>query len=1123
MSASLEKSPSQALRSGVVPWLVIGVLLINLVMLAIGIQSLVYSRERTVEQIRQTTGNMAILLDTGLRSSVQRIDLALLNVADMLEHRLVEGHLLDDEIINATLMLSKERIPEVDGFRVSNEKGEALWGAGVIRVALASYADRAFFKDHVANPCKRMIVTEPLLGRISQIWLIAITRSYCNADGSFAGVVSAAVPISYFSNQLAGLNLGVHGSAVLRSPDGSLITRVPAVDGSAGRVGDRKISDEFRELLQSGVQVADFHTLNAPDGFERTYAFRRVADLPFVLTIGMAPEDYFHVWEQERRNTILFLLVFFVLSLIGATRLQRAWLQRMADAELLLESNARFRTYVEAAPEGIFVADADGRYREVNPAGCALVGYSREELLAMSISDLAPEQRRPQHLDLYESVKRSDLNDLEFTLRRKDGRHIDVALRTIVLPDGRVMGFATDITQQKLTHDALLESEERFRRVSSLTSDLIYSCRRAEDGIFRFDWIGGRAEKVFGYSIEHLKSLGCWQGFVIDEDRARFTAAITDLQPGQSSEHVLRIHHQDGSTRHLLSLAHVEDDPSGGGHHLLYGALQDVSASKLAEEALARYQKNLEALVEARTAELGKANRQLLDTQFAMDKVGIGIAWNDTQTGRFVWVNNYFASFMGYTHEELYKMRVADINPEFPVDDFRALVDDVAARGHVQIETTHRTKDGLLRTVDLAIFFHQGDENVAPRLIAFMTDISQRKEAEQALLKAKEAAESANVAKSAFLANMSHEIRTPLNAITGMAHMLRRSSMTDEQTDRLDKIEAAGQHLLEIINAILDLSKIEAGKFSLEEADLHLDSLIANIASMLHERIEAKGLQLVLDIQSLDCHLLGDSTRLQQALLNYTTNAIKFTEAGRITLKARIVEETPGDMLIRFEVQDTGIGITPEAAARLFANFEQADNSTTRKYGGTGLGLAITRKLAELMGGSAGVDSQPGVGSTFWLTARLKKSTAIRTTECRQESGVSAEMILLRDYQGRRVLLTEDEMINREITLGMLEDVGMITDLAENGVEALDLATRNTYDLILMDMQMPVMDGLEATTRIRQLPNGQAIPILAMTANAFNEDKLRCFEVGMNDFITKPVRPELFFVTLLRWLSRSKD
>jgi len=415
-------------------------------------------------------------------------------------------------------------------------------------------------------------------------------------------------------------------------------------------------------------------------------------------------------------------------------------------------------------------------------------------------------------------------------------------------------------------------------------------------------------------------------------------------------------------------------------------------------------------------------------------------------------------------------------------------------------------------------------DRLANRTVQLTREINQRlaverelRAARDELLRLKTEAVETSVAKSHFLANMSHEIRSPLNAIAGLAHLMRRTGVTAQQARQLDRIDSAGRHLMGIVDSILDLSKIEAGKFVLEQIDVSLGAILADVVSMLKERADAKKLKLEIDVDLPPLALVGDSTRIRQALLNYGTNAVKFTEAGTITLRVRVVEEAAESVLLRFEVEDTGIGIAPEAIDRLFSAFEQAEESTTRKYGGTGLGLAINRKLAELMGGEVGVRSTLGQGSAFWLTMRLRRGTSA-ARRVATSAGAAAEAALKHTHAGARVLLAEDNEINREIVQTLLEDAGLAVDAAEDGLRAVELAGAGDYALVLMDMQMPRMGGLEAASAIRGMPRHARTPILALTANAFAEDKARCLAAGMNDFITKPVEPAVLFATMLRWL-----
>ena len=916
---------------------------------------------------------------------------------------------------------------------------------------------------------------------------------------------------------------------------------------------------------------------------------------------------------------------------------------------------------VEQSPESIVITDLEAKIEYVNEAFQRNTGYTREEAVGHNPRVLKS-GRTPQatYDDMWATLSRGEIWRGELYNRRKDGSEFAefANIAPIRQPDGAIthyLAIKEDITKKKAMAEELERHREHLEELIESRTAELHTAIREQDAIFDAASAGivltrdriivrcnRRLDEMLGYSVGEQVGQSSRIWYPNDEAYATAGREIYPLVArGEIDVRDLVILRKDGRPLWCRAFSRAIDstDLTRG----LVSIVEDITAERAAAEALRLINEEQQAIFD--TASSGIAlitDRILMRCNRRMHEM---FGWPmGEMVGKptAIWYADEAANLAGggEVYEQIWRGEVHCRDQELMRRDgshFWARLTGTA------VDLTDPSK-GTVWVID---------------------DITAERAAIEQMREAKALAEAAARMKSDFLANMSHEIRTPMNAIIGMSHLAMKTELTPRQHDYMKKIQGSSQHLLGIINDILDLSKIEAGKMVVESIDFSLDQVLDNVAGLIAEKAAAKNLELIIEIDENVPHsLIGDPLRIGQVLINYANNAIKFTEQGDIVIHVAVAQESAGEVLLNFSVSDTGIGLDEEQRSRLFQSFEQADSSTTRKFGGTGLGLAISRQLAGLMGGEVGVDSELGKGSTFWFTARLRRgeeksrqllpdpdlrgrrvlviddnehardvigdmlrsmsfvvssaasgreglveiaraasasepyeiifldwqmpgldgiatakeirqwmSTAVphlvmitaygrdEVIKAANEAGIEDVLIkpvtssLLFDtamrvlggaqaYQprsaddatpgtdlaaiaGARILLVEDNDLNQEVATELLQQAGFRVDLAENGAVALDMVSRkgeeNNYAIVLMDMQMPVMDGVTATREIRKLPKGATLPIVAMTANAMAGDRDRCIEAGMNDHVAKPIDPDQLWATLRRWIKPLRD
>ena len=935
--------------------------------------------------------------------------------------------------------------------------------------------------------------------------------------------------------------------------------------------------------------------------------------------------------------------------LLGLFGVSRDVTAERAARDALSDSELRYRMLLEALSEGVFVAQ-DRRIAYANPALLNLLGYDMAALQSLPFEAFVA----PECLKLVSESYEQRVGDgpepppnYEITWLARDGRRIDIELKASrIRYQGRnaVLGVVADITERR-------RSEEQLRKLSMAVAQSPASILIA-DTTGRVEYVNEAFERISGMAAANALGRTLTELQPDQGASGQFEAMRTCLLEGQAwTGEFSRLRRNGQIYEEFVRAAPIRQDNGQISHLLLIG--EDITEHKRQGRELDRHRHHLEELVGLRTLALAQAEAF---TRLVAESIpGMVGYWDKDRCCRFA--NHAYARWFNREPAAMLDQRMAEVLPEDLAIQIEPHV-QAALRGEVQHFEIQASDGAGVRHSLWGHYSPDLRDGTVQGFFVLVNDVSELKQAEEQLqrlnlelVQARDRADAANLAKSAFLANMSHEIRTPMNAIIGLSHLLRRDSADPVAQERLTKLSGAAQHLLQVINDILDLSKIESGKLVLEDHAFGLAELLDRSCELVAQRAAEKGLELVIVIDpALPCQWRGDPTRLSQALLNLLSNAVKFTEAGHVCLRASQVGREGDEVTLLFEVLDTGVGIEPDLLPRLFRDFEQGDNSTTRRYGGTGLGLAITRHLAALMGGEVGVDSQPGAGSRFWIKVRLRTGVesawsapvelagrrvlllddlslareagaelmrrlglrvdafadpaealaALRQglrpelllidwrlgasdglqllgswrqvlgpacppalllsqgdelglAQAAQQAGFARVLakplmltrlaqvlveqlgggasarthavagltpldLLVARHAGARILLVEDNPINQDVAMELLRTAGLQVELAGDGRQALELLAANDFDLVLMDMQMPVMDGLEATRQLRLQPRLCKLPVVAMTANAFGEDRQHCLEAGMNDHVGKPVDPDQLYATLLRWL-----
>jgi PAS domain S-box-containing protein len=958
--------------------------------------------------------------------------------------------------------------------------------------------DREHFKVHTEANNDRMFISKPVQGRLSKQWSIQFTRPI-KRNGRFDGVVVLSVSPSYLQKALASLTLESDDSIAIFRENGDYLARNQDHENALGK----NVGPNRPFVGATSTSGGSFRAVANYDHTLRRFEWQRLKDYPISVVLGLSESTLLSPIEtiiaEDRRYAAAGTVLLWLFTLGGVLLLRKV----EAQNELVIQGSTQLHLLTDSVKDcAIIMLDPQGHITTWNEGGRRLKGYESSEILGKhyecfyTAEDMAA--GKPQKLlDL--AAREGSCGDQGWRLRKDGTRfYADVVLTALRDDAGRLLGFAKitrDITERKLHQQQLerLLAEQRTLLENELVCSLTVKNRLIQ-------WANPAFEKLLGYPSGALAGASTRQLFPSEAAYQVFgETAYPVLMTGKIYRAQVEMVTQQG--RHIwVDISGATIDPERLESLWMF---IDITDRKLLENELARHHHQLEVLVEERTAAWVKTEAK---ATHLLQSSADGLYGVDS-VGTITFMNNAACSMLGLSVEQaigqsahaLFHHHRPDGTP-YPAAEcpgHNAVVKGEESR--IDNEVYWHT-DGHAVPVMYAIHPILQDGANCGAVISFV-DMSEQRAAAVAREQALIAAENLARVRSEFLSNMSHEIRTPLNGVLGFADIGYRNVTNPEKArNAFEKIRSSGKLLLGVINDILNFSKLEAGKIQIDPTPVSIREVIDQTVDLVSNRAAAKQIEIRSEQSAnLPETCITDQLRLSQVLLNLLSNAVKFTETGSITLSAELQD---GELV--FKVTDTGIGMSTQQLALLFNPFQQADGSTTRRFGGTGLGLAISKRVVELMGGRISVESQPGIGSTFTfcLPYVAVDDSSGQATGTHDTLFSSNEKPL----KGLSVLVVEDEPVNQSVLEGCLLEFGASVEVAGNGQEAVDRVLkpgRSAFDVVLMDVQMPEMDGYEASRRIKAvMPD---LPIIGQTAHVANEEKDRCLAAGMVAYISKPI------------------